>query len=380
MPQEFYGSFQNNVEITDEKAGQMVNYMHPEYYQTSEAASYGDASPERPAYTDYTHPSHYSVFPRGGSEAQELYTPVDVEWNPGDEERGETRQWQQEKIKSGRVRRLAGLGGLAITIGGWLLKLKGLAFLLKFGTAGVTALISVAFYSLAFGWKFAFGFVGLIFVHEMGHVIAVKAKRLPVTGMIFIPFFGAAVGWSNAKNIKDEAEVAIAGPLAGAIGAAICLGIVVLFHLQNTVWLPLAYIGFFLNLLNLAPVWPLDGGRVFDAINRRVWIVGFVVLLGLQIWFWLQGNLSMWLLFLLILSGSRFLTHKQTPENGAGTSQDGVGAPQDGARIGQDGAGTSHSPYYEISTSSRITLTILYFALVIVLFLGMTMAHSYMGL
>src|SRR5437667_11170250 len=183
MPQEFYRSFQNNVEITDEKAGQMVNYIRPEYYQASEAASYEDASPEHPAYTDYTHPSHYSVFPRGGNEAQELYTPVDVEWNPGDEERGKTRQWQQEKVKSGRLRRLAGLGGLAITIGGWLLKLKGLAFLLKFGTAGVTALISVAFYSLAFGWKFAFGFVGLIFVHEMGHVIAVKAKGLPVTGM-----------------------------------------------------------------------------------------------------------------------------------------------------------------------------------------------------
>jgi Zn-dependent protease len=357
MPQEFYGSFQDNVERrgespfpTDGQAGQVVDYAHPEYYQASEFVPH-----ERPTltnYDDYTHPSHYSVFPSDGNEAQEPYTPVAVAWNPGDEERGKTQQWQQEKVRTGRGRRLLGLGGLLAAIGGWLLKLKGLAFLLKFAAAGFTALISVAFYSLAFGWVLAFGFVGLIFVHEMGHVIAVKAKGLPVKGMLFIPFFGAAVAWSNAKNIQDEAEVAIAGPLAGAIGSSICLGIPVLFHVEGTLWLlPLAYIGFFLNLLNLAPIWPLDGGRVFDAINRRVWILGFVGLLGLQIWSWLQGNPSLWLLLLLILSGSRLLGHKQTPDNTA---------------------------YYTISTSSRITLTVLYFALVIVLFLGMTVAHSYM--
>src|SRR5262249_53582674 len=105
------------------------------------------------------------------------------------------------------------------------------------------------------------------------------------------------------------------------------------------------------NLLNLAPVWPLDGGRVFEAINRRVWILGFIGLLGLQIWFWLQGNPSLWLLLLLIMSGSRLLGPKQAPNNAA---------------------------YYKISTSSRITLTVLYFALVIMLFLGMTIAQSYM--
>jgi Zn-dependent protease len=357
MPQEFYGLFQDNVERkeaspfpTDEQADQMADYAHPGYYQASEFVPYERPTPNN--YNDYTHPSHYSVFPSGGNEVQEPYTPVAVEWNPDEEERGKTQERQQAKAWVSRGRRLLGLGGLLATIGGWLLKLKGLAFLLKFGTAGFTALISVAFYSLALGWVLALGFVGLIFVHEMGHVIAVKAKGLPVKGMLFIPFFGAAVAWSDAKNIQDEAEVAIAGPLAGAIGSSICLGIPVLLHVEGTAWLlPLAYIGFFLNLLNLAPVWPLDGGRVFDAINRRVWILGFAGLLGLQIWSWLQGNPSLWLLFLLILSGSRLLSHKQTPDNAA---------------------------YYKISTSSRITLTILYFSLVIVLFLGMTIAHSYM--
>src|SRR5579864_5720035 len=128
MPQEFYGAFQNNIEITDEKAGQMVEYAHPEYYQPAVEAGLGSAQ-EPPSYADYTHPAHYGVFPYDGNEAQEPYTPVAVEWNPGDEERGQTGQWQQEKVKTSRVRRAAGLGGLAATIGGWLLKLKGLAFL-----------------------------------------------------------------------------------------------------------------------------------------------------------------------------------------------------------------------------------------------------------
>jgi Zn-dependent protease len=361
MPQEFYGSFQNNMEReeaspfpTGESASQVIDYAHPEYYQLSEFVPC-----EQPASPNYTHPSYYSGSSYSDGEAQGSRVPVAVESKPDDEERGEMGQEQQEKVGShrassgSRVRRLVGLGGLLATIGGWLLKLKGLAFLLKFGAAGFTALISVAFYSLAFGWAFAFGFVGLIFVHEMGHVIAVKAKGLPVRGMLFIPFFGAAVAWSDAKNIQDEAEVAIAGPLAGAIGSSICLGIVELFHLEHTMWLPLAYVGFFLNLLNLAPVWPLDGGRIFDAINRRISIIGFVGLLGLQIWFWFQGNPSLWLLFLLILSGSRFIGQKQTSENTA---------------------------YYKISTTSRIILTILYFALAVVLFLGMTVAHSYMPL
>jgi Zn-dependent protease len=365
MPQEFYRSLQTNSEGTSEHSGQMIDYAHPDYYQSLDSAdneasrgsvpiyALGEATVP-PNYNDYTHPSHYGVFPYGGNQAQESYTPASIEWNPGDEERGEAPQWQQEKVKSGRKRGgLAGLGALAATVGGWLLKLKSLALLLKFGTAGFTALISVAFYSISFGWAFAFGFVGLIFLHEMGHVIAVKLKGLPVNGMFFIPFFGAAVSWSSAKNIKDEAEVAIAGPLAGAIASAICLGIVLLFNLQDTLWLPLAYMGFFLNLINLAPVWPLDGGRVFDAINRRVWIIGFIGLLGLQIWAWLQGNPSLWLLFLLILAGSRLLTNKQTTDNAA---------------------------YYEIATSARIKLTAMYFALVIVLFLGMFFTHSLMGI
>jgi hypothetical protein len=78
-----------------------------------------------------------------------------------------------------------------------------------------------------------------------------------------------------------------------------------------------------------------------------------VGLLGLQIWSWFQGNPSLWLLFLLILAGSRLFTHKQTPDNSA---------------------------YYEISTSSRIRLTVLYFTLVVVLFMGMFITHSFMGL
>src|SRR5436305_13440236 len=101
MPQEFYGSFQDNIEITDEKAGQMVDYAHPEYYQPSESVSYKSAQSEQvlegptgpPNYNDYIQPYRYGVFPYGGDGGQEPYPPVSVEWNPGDEERGDTQQW-----------------------------------------------------------------------------------------------------------------------------------------------------------------------------------------------------------------------------------------------------------------------------------------------
>ncbi len=361
MPQEFFGSFQENAELSSEQENAPFDYAHPDYYRSLQAVAQppvqtrqpSEAAPLSPDYRDYTDPSHYGVFPSGGSQTQEAYIPMPVEWHEGDEEKNGPPQWQEEKVKRGRIRGgLAGLGGLAVTVGSWLMKLKGLAFLLKFGTFGLSALLTIAIYSIGFGWPFAIGFVGLLFIHEMGHVIAVWAKGLPVRGMIFIPFFGAAVAWSNSRSVKDEAEVAIAGPLAGAIGASVCLGLVILFHIQQTLLLPLAYMGFFLNLFNLAPVWPLDGGRIFEAINRRVSIVGFVLLAGLQIWSWLQGNPSIWLLFLLLLAGSRLLTRKPITEDKA---------------------------YYKIAPRTRIALTVLYFGLVVALFLGMSVAHSMMG-
>src|SRR6266568_4607922 len=91
------------------------------------------------------------------------------------------------------------------------------------GLAGLTAIISVVAYSFLFGWPFAIGLVALLFLHEMGHAIVMKLKGIPVGGMIFIPMLGAAVFMNQMpKNAKDEAEVGIAGPIAGAIASSVC--------------------------------------------------------------------------------------------------------------------------------------------------------------
>ena len=126
--------------------------------------------------------------------------------------------------------------------------------------------ISVAAYSLIWGWKFAVGFVLLILVHEMGHFLEARRQGLEVTLPTFIPFFGAFVLIKNAPlNPWRNSLVALAGPALGAVGAAVCWAIgnatnSGLFH-------ALAYAGFLINLINLVPVGILDGGAVWRSIR-----------------------------------------------------------------------------------------------------------------
>jgi Zn-dependent protease len=356
MAQEYYGPPQKQDQYctSDERERMLGDYVYPECSQAAGAvvseSSGSEEVPVSPHSYDYMHPSYYSVFPSSPHERKGVYTPTAIDWKEGDEERGRTQDWRQEKIKDKSIgKKIIGVGGLLAVIGSWLLKLKGLAFLLKFGMAGFSALISVVLYSISYGWQFALLLVGLLFIHEMGHVLAIRAKGMPVRGMLFIPFFGAAVSWSGAKNVKDEAEVALAGPFVGGIGSAFCLLLVLAFHWESTVWLPLAYLGFWLNLANLAPIWPLDGGRVFDAINRWVWVGGLVVLLGLQVWFWLQGNPSLWLLLLLVMAALRLF----------GIKSDQIKAT-----------------YYEVSLSTRLKIAAMYFGLVILLVFAVMFTHS----
>src|SRR5207302_3761276 len=126
-------------------------------------------------------------------------------------------------------------------------------------TAG-TAFVSVAAYSLFFGWTFALGIVVLLFVHEMGHVIQLRREGIKASAPTFIPFFGAFIA---AKSLGDnavaEARVGLAGPILGSIGSAACI---LVWHATGSdIWRALAFTGFFLNLFNLLPVVPLDGRR-----------------------------------------------------------------------------------------------------------------------
>jgi len=156
--------------------------------------------------------------------------------------------------------------------------LKGGAILKALIPAG-TMLLSVAVYAWIYGWQYAVGFVGLIFVHEMGHYLAARQRGLNVGLPTFIPFVGA---WIELKerphNVETEAYVGLAGPLVGTFGALACY-----FtgrHLNSQLLLALAYSGFILNLFNLIPVSPLDGGRITAVLSPRIWFVGLPVLIA----------------------------------------------------------------------------------------------------
>jgi Zn-dependent protease len=234
-----------------------------------------------------------------------------------------------------------------------LLNLKWVVFLAKFGWVGFSALLSIAIYSLIFGWQFAIGLVVLLFIHEMGHALVMKIKGIPVGGLIFIPMLGAAVFMRQMpKNAQDEAEVGIAGPVAGAIASGVCLALAEMSPHTMTVWAPLAYFGFFINLFNLVPVLPFDGGRVLGAIDRRIWIVGFLALLGFQIWQWINGSFSIWLLFFIVMAATQ-LWGRRGLRNSAAAQE-----------------------YYSVPIGARIALSVLYFGLAGALVLGMSISHG----
>ena len=146
--------------------------------------------------------------------------------------------------------------------------------------AVLTMLLSIGVYAVMFGWAYAAGFVGLLLVHEMGHYVAARRRGLNVGAPTFIPFVGA---WVELKDLPHDAEteayVGVAGPLVGTIGALVC------FYLARITGSPLllalAYSGFMLNLFNLIPLAPFDGGRITAAISPRLWLVGAPLLVAL---------------------------------------------------------------------------------------------------
>jgi Zn-dependent protease len=155
---------------------------------------------------------------------------------------------------------------------------------LKLLTTSGSMLVSIAAYSLIWGWTFAVGFVVLLFVHEMGHVIALRREGVKASAPVFIPFMGAVV-WAKSLggNALAEARVGLAGPVLGTIGAAACLPIAA--ATGSDFWRALAFTGFFLNLFNLLPVVPLDGGRAMAAMAPWMWFVGLAAVVALAIAF-----------------------------------------------------------------------------------------------
>src|SRR5204863_6910376 len=166
-------------------------------------------------------------------------------------------------------------------IGALLAKFKFLIFALakfKIFAVAFSMLVSVGAYALLGGWWFGVGLVGLIFVHEMGHVLELRRQGVPASAPLFIPFMGAFVGMKQMpKNAWKEAQVALAGPILGTLGAGAVWGLGVVY--DSNFLRAMAFIGFLINLFNLLPVVPLDGGRAAAALHPALWAVGLAGLI-----------------------------------------------------------------------------------------------------
>ena len=193
-----------------------------------------------------------------------------------------------------------------IAVGALLLasKLKAILLLLpkvKIFTTSATMLVSIGAYALIWGWSFALGFVLLLLVHEMGHVFQLRREGVEASAPMFIPFLGAVI---SAKSMGDdaaaEARVGLAGPIVGSLATLVPLGI--WLATGEEFWQALAYVGFFINLINLLPVLPLDGGRAMAALSPWVWLAGYAGLVALTFAFpnpililiLLFGGLELW--------------------------------------------------------------------------------------
>ena len=245
-----------------------------------------------------------------------------------------------------RIGTALGAAGLLLLKFG--VKLKALLFLLpkiKLFSTSATMLVSVAAYSLIWGWKFATGFVLLILVHEMGHVIQLRREGIKASAPMFIPFMGAVI-W--AKSLGDdalaEARVGLAGPILGSIGAAALIPVA--DATGNDLFTALAFTGFFLNLFNLLPIVPLDGGRAAAALSPKLWILGFAGILAFLIAF--PNPIILIIALFAAMEGWRRWKTRNDPEA---------------------------QEYYRVAPRHRLMVAAVYLALIALLVFGMSETH-----
>ena len=179
------------------------------------------------------------------------------------------------------------LGAIGLVLLKFGAKAKALLLLLpklKLFTTSASMLVSVGAYALIWGWKFAVGFVLLLLVHEMGHVWQARREGIAASAPLFIPFLGAAIALKELpKDGAVEARVGLAGPVLGSLAA--CVPLAIWLAGGDEFWQALAFVGFMLNLFNLLPVLPLDGGRAMAALTPWMWLVGYAILIAATIAF-----------------------------------------------------------------------------------------------
>src|SRR6266480_654899 len=178
---------------------------------------------------------------------------------------------------------LSGIGAAMLAVWGFLK--YGLLFAFKipaFGTI-ISLVISFGGYAVFYGPWFAAALIAMIFIHVMGHVLEIRRQGMQATAPIFIPFLGAAIFQrSHPTSAVKQAQIGIAGPIAGTIGATAAY-----FLYLSTGWdvlLLAAALGFFLNLLNLIPVWQLDGSWILAPVSKWVYVGGYALVVLAVLW------------------------------------------------------------------------------------------------
>ncbi len=161
--------------------------------------------------------------------------------------------------------------------GKFLLSVFKLKFLFSLGSF-------VAFYWVLYGVKFGVGFAALILLHEMGHFVEIKRRGLPADMPVFLPGLGAYVRWTAlGVSTQTRSFVSLAGPMAGCIGAAVCAFL--WLETGAAFWIGLASLTALLNVLNLIPIWVLDGGQAIAALNKSERIILSASAVLLAAWF-----------------------------------------------------------------------------------------------
>jgi len=235
------------------------------------------------------------------------------------EDRPEAPSYEPIRPEGGLWRMVKRLLAPLAAIGFLLAKFKGLLFLLlkvKFVGTGLSMLVSAGAWALVYPVWFAVGLVVLIWVHEMGHVLQLRREGIRASAPMFIPFLGAFVAMKEMpKNALAEARVGLAGPVLGTLGGLATVGLYALT--LNPLFLGLAFFNFLLNLVNLIPVLPLDGGRAVGALSPVVWIFGLVLMAALSI---LVPFMLFIMLFAVLLGGPELWRRwkmRNTPEGQA---------------------------------------------------------------
>jgi Zn-dependent protease len=262
-------------------------------------------------------------------------------------------QWQPEPEPSPPHResffrrRIAPIG---VAVLAFLAKLKALLLFagqFKLLVTAASMAVSIVAYASIWGWTFAVGFVVLLLIHETGHVIALRHEGIPASAPMFIPFLGAVI---TARSLGDdaaaEARVGLAGPVLGSLGASACL---VIWQLTgNTFWEALGFTGLFLNLFNLLPVVPLDGGRAMAAMSPWMWVVGFVAMIALAIAF-----PNPIIIIIAIFAAMETWKRLQARRRG----------------------GLAQEAYYRVATRDRLLIGAVYLGLIVALVVGMHATH-----